>query len=166
MSQAMVSRRSIVLTTLLAVVAGLLAGLDFDRTSVASPACLVGGAPAWAPFTRHADLGPGLILYPLEAVAGLLLAAAATASRWFEHRAANREFLALLVASAGAVAGLVATAFAAPVMLGIATQADPAMLQQSLDAFQQRGDVRGAFQLVTFVAAVIALALFAMRVNE
>jgi hypothetical protein len=60
----------------------------------------------------------------------------------------------------------VATAFAAPVMLGIATQADPATLQQSLDAFQQRGDIRAAFQLVTFVAAVIALSLFAMRVNE
>lgn len=162
----MVSRRSVVLTALLALVAGLLAGLDFDRTFVAMPAWQAVGAQSWAAFSRHADLGPGLVLYPVEAVAGLLLAAAAAASAWFDRRTASVGFLALLLAVLGAIGGLVTTAFAAPVMLGIATQADPAILGQSLDAFQFRGDIRGAFQLITFAAAVLALALFAGRANE
>ena len=115
----MASRRSIALTALLALVAGLLAGLDFDRTLVAMPAWQAVGAQGWAAFSRHADLGPGLVLYPLEAVGGLLLATAATASVWFDQRAASAGFFALLIAVGGAVGGLVMTAFAAPVMLEI-----------------------------------------------
>ena len=162
----MASRRSIALTALLALVAGLLAGLDFDRTLVAMPAWQAVGAQGWAAFSRHADLGPGLVLYPLEAVGGLLLATAATASVWFDQRAASAGFFALLIAVGGAVGGLVMTAFAAPVMLELAAQTDQGALQQSLDAFQFRGDIRGMFQVVAFAAAVAAMALFAARANE
>jgi hypothetical protein len=46
---------------------GLLAGGNVDRAFVAMPAWEQMGAIAWEQFSRHADLGNGLVLYPLEA---------------------------------------------------------------------------------------------------
>jgi hypothetical protein len=51
-------------------VSGLLAGGNIDRAFVAMPAWQQIGATSWAEFSRHADLGNGLILYPAEALAG------------------------------------------------------------------------------------------------
>src|SRR5216684_8245748 len=78
----MASARSRFLLAAAAVLGGLLAGLDVDRTLVAMPAWQAVGPTAWAEFSRHADLGKGLFLYPLEAIGTfLLLMAAATSLR-------------------------------------------------------------------------------------
>ena len=47
-----------------------LAGGGLDRVAVAMPAWRIVGANGWAAFSRHADLGNGLVLYPTAAISG------------------------------------------------------------------------------------------------
>jgi hypothetical protein len=156
----MASRRTVVLVILLIVLSGMLAGLDFDRTLVAMPAWQLTGPEAWAAFSRHADLGIGLVLYPVEAGGALLLAIGTILSA--RRDALSRPvFYALGAALLAAIAGLIMTAFAAPVMLSIASESDPATLSKALASFHLRGDLRGAFQIVGFIAAVTSLGLMA-----
>jgi hypothetical protein len=58
------------------VFAGLLAGANVDRVVVQMLAWRKVGTRSWAEYSRHADLGNGLILYPLEAIGGAILAVA------------------------------------------------------------------------------------------
>jgi hypothetical protein len=46
------------------------------------------GPVAWAEFSRHADLGNGLVLYPLEAFGGFLFTLAAAVSFYFDRYSA------------------------------------------------------------------------------
>ena len=55
------------------LVGGLLAGANVDRALVAMPAWQQVGPESWAAFSRHADLGNGFVLYPVEAVGAALL---------------------------------------------------------------------------------------------
>jgi hypothetical protein len=57
---------TIVLATLAVLANGLLAGLSVDRSVVAMPAWRWVGVRGWAAFSRRADLGNGLVLYPLR----------------------------------------------------------------------------------------------------
>jgi hypothetical protein len=55
------------------IIAGLLAGGVFDRVIVGGPAWPQLGAEAWAEYSRHADLGTGLLAYPVEGIGAPLL---------------------------------------------------------------------------------------------
>src|SRR4051812_41277262 len=87
-------------------VSGLLAGGDIDRALVAMPAWQQTGATAWADFSRHADLGNGLVLYPLEAVGGALLTLGAAIGISFDRGVSRSAVVLLYAAAAFAVAGL------------------------------------------------------------
>lgn len=50
------------------VVSGILAGTVFDRVVVGGPAWHSLGAEAWAQYSRQADLGTGLVVYPVSTV--------------------------------------------------------------------------------------------------
>ncbi|MGZ5830049.1 MAG: hypothetical protein ACXWJW_16115 [Xanthobacteraceae bacterium] len=117
------------------LVSGWLAGGNIDRAFVAMPAWQQVGAVAWAEFSRHADLGNGLILYPLEAFGGALLTLAAALGLHFERGISRLTVFTLDAAFLLAAAGLGFTIKAAPVMLGIRGGTDATMLQGAFEDF-------------------------------
>ena len=153
----MTSIRTIGLLALATLPGGVLAGVDLDRTLVAMPAWSKVGALGWAAFSRHADLGPGLVLYPVEALTGATLALAAAVSHRLD-RGSLRVGLPLYAAVALSVLGLALTVKAAPIMLSTRDMSDPMLLRGAFDAFRHWGDLRGACQISAFVAELWALA--------
>lgn len=141
------------------VLSGLLAGGNLDRAAVAMPAWDQVGAPAWAEFSRHADQGNGLVLYPLEAIGAFLLIALTAVSFHLDRAAKAPGLLPLCGALVFAAAGLLCTLKAAPIMLSVDHLSDPASLRQAFDGFRFRGDIRGAVQVLAFLATVWALAV-------
>jgi hypothetical protein len=63
---------------------GVLAGGIIDRVIVGGPAWHELGAQAWAQFSRQADLGTGLVAYPVEGIGATLLILAAALSNYFD----------------------------------------------------------------------------------
>ena len=59
-----------------------------DRAIDRGPAWHALGAPAWAQYSRLADLGPGLVAYPIEGIGSALLIIAAAISSHFDRPAA------------------------------------------------------------------------------
>src|SRR5258708_34847686 len=162
----MMSSRTCHLLVAATVMSGLLAGGNVDRAFVAMPAWQHVGAPAWAAFSRQADLGNGLVLYPIEAIGGFLLILAATVSLHLDRAARGHVALPLYAAALLAAAGLVCTLKAAPIMLSISRSDEPAALQQALDGFHFWGNIRGLFQGLAFFATVWALAVKVSRPDE
>ena len=76
----MESPRTRILLILAIFISVFLAGGNIDRAFVAMPAWEEVGAIAWAEFSRYADLGNGLIFYPLEALVGARRSAARSES--------------------------------------------------------------------------------------
>jgi hypothetical protein len=127
----MISARTRALLIAATVLSGLLAGGNLDRAIVAMPAWQQVGAPAWAEFSRHADLGNGLILYPLEAIGALLLILLATVSLYRDRAVKTPVMLPLCGAAVLATAGLICTLKAAPIMLSVGHLTEPAALRQA-----------------------------------
>lgn len=140
------------------IMSGILAGAVVDRALVGGPAWHALGAEAWAQFSRRADLGPGLIAYPIEAIGATLLLVAAAVSAHFERCARIGLALPLAAAVTFSLLGLLLTLKAAPIMLSLGS-AEPAVpLQHAFEAFFFWGlYVRGAVDVLTFFAAVWAL---------
>jgi|HubBroStandDraft_6_1064221.scaffolds.fasta_scaffold89655_3 hypothetical protein len=160
----MVSSRTRSLLIAATVLSGLLAGGNVDRAIVAMPAWAQVGAPAWAEFSRHADLGNGLVLYPLEAIGAFLLIALTAVSLYLDRAAKAHIMLPLYGAVVLAGTGLLCTLKAAPIMLSVGHLSDPASLRQAFDGFRFWGDIRGAAKVLTFFATVWALAVvFGLR---
>lgn len=140
------------------VMAGILAGTVFDRALVGGPAWHALGAGAWAEFSRRADLGTGLIAYPIEAIGATLLLIAALVSSSFDRSGGRRPPPSLVAAVALSLLGLLVTMKAAPIMLSLRTVKAPAALVRAFDDFFLWGIyLRGAVDLLAFIAAVWAL---------
>jgi hypothetical protein len=155
----MISARTRALLIATTVLSGLLAGGNVDRAIVAMPAWEQVGAAAWAEFSRHADLGNGLVLYPLEAIGAFLLIVLTTVSLYLDRAAKASIMLPLCGAVVLAAAGLLCTLKAAPLMLSVGHLGDPASLQQAFDGFRLWGNIRGVAQVLAFFATVWALAV-------
>jgi len=130
------------------------------RALVEMPAWQLTGPRAWASFSRHADLGPtAMILYPLSAFAGAILSGAVAFS--FRQDRAHGRVAAVPIYGAAllTLGGLVVTTRAAPIILSVRRLDDDApILQHALNGFQFWGNVRGAFQVLAFVANLWSLA--------
>jgi hypothetical protein len=150
------TRLALIAATLLS---GLLAGGNVDRAFVAMPAWQNVGATSWAEFSRHADLGNGLILYPVEAFGGFLFTLAAAVSLYLDRTADRRAAWALYTAAVLCAGGLAFTVMAAPIMLGIRGTNDPAALQTAFEDFWFWGNLRAVCQISAFVLQVWALAV-------
>jgi hypothetical protein len=150
------TRMALILATL---ISGLLAGFNVDRAFVAMPAWSEVGAVAWAEFSRRADLGNGLILYPLEAIGGALLTLAAAIGVHFDRSAARLAAVSLYAAVVLVAGGLAFTALAAPIMLGVRGVSDPAALRNAFEGFRYWGDWRALCQVLAFPAQLAALAM-------
>ena len=106
------------------------------------------GAPAWADFSRHADLVNGLFLYPIEAIGSFVLILAAMVNLHLDRAARGRAALPIYGAVLLSVGGLLCTLKAAPIMLGVEGLGDPAALRQAFDGFHFWGNIRAAFQVL------------------
>jgi hypothetical protein len=143
------------------VLGGLLAGGNVDREFVAMPAWRRVGAEPWAAFSRSADLGNGLVLYPLEAIGAALLTLAAAIAFWLDGDVARSAAWPLYAAVVLAILGLLLTVKAAPIMLGIRHVTDRAALQRAFEGFRFWGNFRAVCQVLCFLAQVLALSRLA-----
>ena len=137
---------------------GMLAS-GINRTLVDMPAWQRVGAPAWAEFSRWADMGPyGLVMYPLEGIGGAVLSIVA-ALLFARSRSSRKrsETLPISAAALLALLGMLATTQAAPTLLRTRHTSDPAALQQALNRFAFWGGVRAAFQSLAFGANLWSL---------
>jgi hypothetical protein len=147
-----------ILLILALLLSGLLAGGNVDRAFVAMPAWQQVGAVAWSEFSRHADLGNGLVLYPVEAIGGALLTLAVAIGLHFDRRAPRVATYCLYAAVLFAAGGLLFTVRAAPLMLGLRGESDPAALQRAFEGFWYWGNLRAACQVLAFLALLAATA--------
>jgi hypothetical protein len=99
---------------------GVLAGTAFDRAIVGGPAWHELGPAAWQEYSRHADLGAGLFVYPIEGIGTALLTMAAAASNYLDGNRRRATVLPLYCAAALLIVGLLLTVKAAPIMLSLA----------------------------------------------
>lgn len=144
------------------VVVSAFAGALVDRSIVATPAWKALGPNAWGDYSRHADLGNGVILYPVYGF-GLLVLAVATAVSYRRNRSAPRAAGPPIYCTAVCAVGVLATtAKAAPIMLSTAHLGDnSAALQHAFEQFTVWGVyLRGALGLLAFLTAVLALAVY------
>ena len=78
------------------VLGGIVAGFSVNRLLVELPAWVNLGPEQWASFTRHADLGKGLVVYPLEGLAALVCSVGAAVLAHFD-RSDESAFLPLIL---------------------------------------------------------------------
>ena len=140
-----------------ALLSGWLAGQSIDRYVIQVPGFRHIDIIQWAEYTRHADLGNGLFLYPTEAVISFLLFIISfiivIGSKQFNSLKVP-SFLALFLSASG----LFFTIFAAPIILGIKSMPnDPILLQQAFDTFHFWGGLRAIVQVLAFFPALWAL---------
>jgi hypothetical protein len=158
-----VTRGLVVASTL---VIGPLAGSAIDRTIIGAPAWQQLGAQAWADYSRHADLGRGLVLYPLEGIGATVLALAAAVTFTVSGRTPRAAAPPIYVAALCMLSALVITRKAAPIMLGVPKPGNnERALTNAFDQFRFWGmEVRGTFLVLAFLASVWAgVAVFRTR---
>lgn len=146
------------------LVSGFLAGGNLERAIVTMPAWEQLGADTWAAFSRRADLGAGLILYPLEALLGAALILSAAISHALERPHQPAVAWSLGCGVICTVAGLALTVKAAPLMLSLRHDPMPTGLPRIFQQFRDWGDIRAAFQIAAFLAELCAL--FALAVGH
>jgi hypothetical protein len=140
------------------LMSGILVGGILDRALVGRHAWIELGPQAWAGFSLHADLGWGLIAYPVEAIGAALFVIAAAVS--FERDGAKHPTVrtALLLAVASSMIGLLLTLKAAPVMLALGEQPRAITPAVAFEAFYLWGIfIRGTADLLTFIFGIWAL---------
>ncbi|MBI5030849.1 MAG: hypothetical protein HZB51_10005 [Chloroflexi bacterium] len=144
---------------LAAFVNSLLAGTNVNRALIDMPAWQQVGARAWASFSRQADLGlGGLVLYPAQAFLGAILSILALINFQRDGGEPRQARIPLYMAVFSTIAGLLATSRAAPIMLGVRDMGEESIdLQHALNRFQMWSNIRGAFQMLAFVANLWSL---------
>jgi hypothetical protein len=106
-----------------------------DRALVGGPAWHAVGPEAWAHFSRRADLGVGLVAYPVEAIGATLLLIAALVSSRLGSNHERRVTPLLVVAVIFSLLGLLVTAKAAPIMLSLGVERPAADLRHAFEDF-------------------------------
>jgi hypothetical protein len=159
--------RTRLLLVVATVVSGVLAGGIVDRMIVGGPAWHELGSDTWVQYSRLADLGTGLVAYPIEGIGSALLIIAAAVSNYFDRNAPLAVSLPLYLAVALSIIGLLLTAKAAPIMLGLAEPQSAAAIQHAFEDFFFWGlYLRGLAEMLAFVVLVVALANFAWPKSE
>jgi len=153
----MASTRTLILLAAATFLSGILAGGAVDRVIVGGPAWHELGAQGWAQYSRLADLGTGLVVYPLEGIGSTLLIAAATVSSHFDRAAPRAATSSLYVALALSIGGLLLTVKAAPIMLGLASAQSSGAIERAFDEFFFWGlYLRGLVDTLAFAALILA----------
>jgi len=138
---------------------GILAGVTVDRGLVGVPSWNQVGVVAWANYSRSADLGNGLVLYPTLAIGGALLSLAAAISLMRQPARQCCLTIAVWVAAVLALAGLLLTFKAAPFMLSLREigNEDVIHLQEAFDGFRFWSAIRGVVQVLAYAGNLWSL---------
>jgi hypothetical protein len=107
------------------------------------------------------------VAYPVEAIGGAILIVSARASSYFDRDVGRITTIPLYCAVVFSLIGLLLTAKAAPIILGLAVPQSPSATQQAFDDFFLWGlDVRGTTIVLTFIAVTCSLAGLGQRRNN
>jgi hypothetical protein len=140
------------------ILSGLLAGGNVDRYVVQVPAWRQVNILNWAAYSRHADLGNGIFLYPFEAIGSFLTLFISSIIVLVNKPVFKYVALPLYLATILSAVGLFFTFFAAPVMLSIGTMDNNIFqLQRAFDKFHFWGLLRAIAQSLSFFASIFAL---------
>ena len=103
--------------------------------------------------------------YLVQAIGGaLLIISAAVSNNCFDRDAVFMTTVSLYLAIVFALVGLLLTAKAAPIMLGLAVPQSPSAIQHALDEFFLWGlYLRGTTIVLTFAAVTCSLACLDQR---
>jgi hypothetical protein len=141
---------------LAAATGGIAAGFTIDRSIVALTAWRQLGPEAWAAFSRRADLGRGLVLYPAVGVSTWLLSLA-TAASYAIQDGPSAAAVAVYSAAGLSLLPAIATARAAPNMLKVRRTEIVEELTLALASFTRWNHVRAVSQTLCFAANIWAL---------
>ncbi len=154
----MTSLRTRVLLAAAIFLTGVLAGGVIDRVIVGGPAWHELGVEAWVQYSRHADLGTGLVVYPMEGIGSAVLLLGTAVSNYFDGNAGRRAAFPIYLALTFSIIGLLLTVKAAPIMLALGRDTPRSSLQSSFDAFFLWGlNLRGLSDTIAFASAIWAL---------
>jgi hypothetical protein len=131
---------------------GILGGAGVVRLLIENPAWRRVGANAWADFSRNADLGNGLALYPALGIGGTLTTISAVIAYRLAGSVPGSAALPLHLGAILVIVGMITTAFAAPQMLSLRSPLDATALQQAFDRFEFWGGIRAVAQALAFGA--------------
>ena len=163
----MPSARTRLLLAAATLVSGILAGGVLDRVIVGGPAWHELGAEAWAAYSRRADLGNGLVAYPVQAIGSALLIIFAAVSSYFDRNTSSMTTVPLYCAVVFSLVGLLLTTKAAPIMLALGAPQSPSATQHSFDEFFLWGlYLRRAAIVLAFVAVTCSLACLDQRLKN
>lgn len=136
---------------------GLLTGATLDQAVKQLPARKVIGAVAYSDYSRAADLGNGLIWYPVLGVGTAVLSVVAGAVGLSQHPT-GAQTAALIALIIGSAAHMGSTALAAPVNISQRRAiGDTAALTRILDRFARLNAIRAALLIATLGVTVWAL---------
>jgi hypothetical protein len=136
---------------------GVLTGATLDQAIKQLPARRRIGVLAYSDYSRAADLGNGLVWYPVIGVGTAVLSVVAGAVGLADH-ASGLRLAALIALIAGSAAHMGSTALAAPVNISQRRAAgDEAALERIFDRFARLNAVRAALLVATLGIAVWAL---------
>jgi hypothetical protein len=129
------------------------------RGFIETPAWQHLGAVAWAHFSRYADLGTGLILYPIFGLISWVIALATAVSYRLDRTANRAAALPVYLAALFSIAAALTTVVAAPIMLGIMNLPEAGTgIQEGFSRFTLWGVyVRGAAFTLSFLSSVWAM---------
>lgn len=151
-----------ILAVLAVLTGGPAAGMPVDRSIVALPAWRRLNVEAWAEFSRYADLGNGLYLYPAVGVSTWLLSMA-TAIVYSIQDGPPEAAAVVYAAAVVALIPVFATTRAAPNMLKVRDTHDVAELTTAFTGFRNWNNVRAVGQALGFALNVWALVLLLLH---
>jgi hypothetical protein len=137
---------------------GLLTGATLDQAIKQLPARKAIGAVAYSGYSRAADLGNGLIWYPVLGIGAAVLSVVTGAVGLTQH-AAGAEQIALILLIVGSVAHMGSTAVAAPTNISQRRAVgDEAALTAIFNRFAVLNAIRAGLLVATLGVAAWALA--------
>ncbi len=136
---------------------GLLAGMALDKSLVQLTSRSRIGIPAYVEYSKAADLGAGLLWYPLIGVGAPLFAIAGAIVVGVQHPPAGK-WVSASVAAVFAALHLFTTSRAAPQMLSLRSPAFKSEAAElTLRKFASWHALRFGFQTATFVSSLWAI---------
>jgi hypothetical protein len=135
---------------------GIVAGFSLNRELVDISAWNALGAVDWVRFTRHADLGPGLVVYPAEGLAALAATVGAAVAFHFDRTAPRSAAVPVHLAVVTAVVAFAITRFAlAPDTLRMRdANVAPTDLTRALEHMRAWWGPKATLHVVTFACNI------------
>ena len=147
-----------ILLAVTTAIRGLGAGIIYDVALVSLPVRRVIGAIPYANFARANYQGNGVKTYATVSISGVLLTIAAAIAAFMRGESAIVSW-SIAISLIATVIAFIGTSRAHPAMLSLRKAPDEeALLSEILDRFARWHTFSTVWQLISFVALVVALA--------